>query len=178
MTPEQISKGRQSIKPANVSSASATATAVKVVKAVKPAIPKVVRTDVPHPHPIALGKPNPLVDQWIMEACAYCGCPELAGKISWEISSDKLINSQYYGWATTNWAGHSKKRVASGHIIISTDYWFMKGIYDPYRKNLVVHETCHIISNYLHGYDTQHDENWRKAMRLCGEVPAEDVLYP
>jgi len=92
-----------------------------------------------------------------------------------DVSSYFLLD---LGWATTNWSKHTKTHVSSGHIIISTDYWFMKGIHDPYRKNLVVHEACHIISNYLYGYDTQHDENWKKTMRLCGELPIEDVLYP
>ncbi len=125
--------------------------------------------------PIAIGPRTPLIEQWIMETCVKCGYPELAARLSYEISSDPFFDD-HGGYATTFWG--SSGQVARGVLQFSRVYWTLRGQLDAYRKNLVIHETCHIVANSIAGRDVQHEEPWRRLMHQCGQPPWTNVFTP
>ena len=125
--------------------------------------------------PTAIGSGNPLIEQWIMETCATCGYPELAERLSYEISDDPFFRD-HGGYATTFWGENG--RVARGVLQFSRVYWTLPRQLNAYRKNLVIHETCHVIANHVAGRDVQHDEPWRRLMHQCGQPPWTNVFTP
>ena len=125
--------------------------------------------------PTAIGARNMLIEQWIMETCATCGYPELAERLSYEISSAPFFN-EHGGYATTFWGENG--RVARGVLQFSRIYWTLPRQVNAYRKNLVLHETCHILANHAIGRDVQHDEPWRQMMHQCGQPPWTNVFTP
>ena len=53
-----------------------------------------------HASDCRFGARNPLIEQWIVETCMKCGYPELAGRISYGISTDPFFD-EHGGYATT-----------------------------------------------------------------------------
>ena len=125
--------------------------------------------------PTAISTRNPLIEQWIIETCVTCGHPELAGVLSYEIS-DAPFFDDHGGYATTVWGDSG--RVANGLLQFSRIYWTLPRQINAYRRNLVVHETCHVIANHVAGHDVQHEEPWRQMMALCGQPSWTNVFTP
>ena len=159
MMPEQVARGRQLVLAEPVKAAAA---------AVAPTIARAAR-------PTPIREHNPLIEQWIMETCTTCGFPELAERLSYEISSDPFFESMA---ATLRPIGG---RMGSSHAAsykFSRVYWTLPRQLNAYRRNLVIHETCHIIANHISGRDLQHEEPWRKLMHECGQPPWTNVFTP
>ena len=116
--------------------------------------------------PTAIGARNPLIEQWITETCMKCGYPELAGKICYGLSDDPFFDD-HGGYARTFWG--SSGRVERGVLQFSRVYWTLPRQVNAYRKNLVIHETCHIIANHAAGNDVQHEQPWKQMMHKCGQ---------
>jgi hypothetical protein len=125
--------------------------------------------------PTPIGARNQLIEKWIMETCATCGHPELAGRLSYEISDAPFFND-HGGYATTVWGEGGQ--VASGVLQFSLVYWTLPRQLNAYRRNLVIHETCHVLANHVAGRDVQHEEPWRRLMHLCGQPPWTNVFTP
>ena len=135
------------------------------------------------------------IDFWIMEACLICGCPQFSAKLYWEML--EVSHGFFKGWtvngkkfAELDWEdqnSHGKAGLATtmleddkivwGKLQFSSFYWNANSYTSHHqnRKNLVTHEACHVIANWLHGYDTQHDENWKKYMKRCACQPYPEV---
>lgn len=101
------------------------------------------------------------VNRWLLETCQMCGRSEVFPLLTWEFSEELRAEG---GECITYYEG---QRVASAHIRLSSGYW--RDHPDEHRKNLVIHEACHAIANYLGGFDQGHNENWGKLMRRCGQ---------
>ncbi len=125
--------------------------------------------------PTAIGPRNPQIEEWIVETCKTCGYPELAWVLSYEISDDPFFND-HGGFATTVWG--DRGRIASGLLQFSRVYWTLPGQLNAYRRNLVIHETCHILANHVARRDVQHEEPWRQMMHLCGQPSWTNVFTP
>jgi hypothetical protein len=108
--------------------------------------------------PTAIGSRNPLIEQWIIETCTKCGYPGLAERLSYEISNDPFFDD-HGGYATTFWGENGQ--VARGVLQFSRVYWMLPRQLNAYRKNLVIHETCHIVANSIAGRDVQNEVPWR-----------------
>jgi hypothetical protein len=104
------------------------------------------------------------VNRWFLEACQTCGCPKLLEYLTWEFSEEPNFRSDG-GECTTwfNWRGN----VSGFEIKLSSFYW--RDHPDDHRKNLVIHEICHAIANYLENSDQGHNRNWGALMQRCGQ---------
>ena len=98
---------------------------------------------------------------WIKHACDCNGVPELAQMI-W-IEWNKRFTSRL-GDATYN-------RISMrARIRLSLPLW--PRLSEEERKETVVHETCHCIVTYIHGFVPRpHGFEWKKTMRNCGFEP-------
>ena len=99
----------------------------------------------------------------------------MAERLSYEISDDPFFND-HGGYATTFWGENG--RVTRGMIQFSRVYWMLRGQLNAYRRNLVIHETCHVVANLVAGRDVQHEEPWRQMMALCGQPSWTNVFTP
>ena len=104
---------------------------------------------VPMP-PTPIGARNRSIEEWITETCMKCGYPELSARLSYGLSNAPFFH-EHGGWATTFWG--SSGRVERGVVQFSRVYWTLPRQLNAYRKNLVIHETCHIIANHIAGHE-------------------------
>ena len=107
-----------------------------------------------------------MIDRIINETCETLGVPELVNLLYVD------FNNRY-----TNKLGSAQPRynavsrhLESALIQFSTQLW--KLATEKQRHEVVVHETCHVVNNYLNGrYVKGHGREWAALMNRCG-LPA------
>lgn len=98
------------------------------------------------------------IQHWIVHACYFNGTPELAPKIKYKFTN-RL--TRVFGRAFC----HNRL------IEISKPLWDRASPKE--RRQLVIHETCHIVATYKHGHAiSDHGREWKQCMHKAG-VPAE-----
>ncbi len=100
------------------------------------------------------------VSDWyslIYEVCETCEAPELGPKVRAEFSSMRMTDC--LGIA------YQSKRL----IRLSRPLWPYAGEID--RAEVIAHETCHIIDDYLNGTAPPHGESWKDLMCMAGFAP-------
>ena len=124
--------------------------------------------------PTAIGARNPLIEQWIVETCTKCGYPELAERLTYEISADPFFRRS---WRVCYDVLGGVDGLNAGFAVLP----HVLDVATPTERlssNLVIHETCHILANHVAGRDVQHDEPWRRLMHQCGQPPWTNVFTP
>jgi len=98
------------------------------------------------------------IEQWVFKALLANGLLPIHLPFKWEFS-DKTPSGAL-GWAT-----YSERKIS-----LNTEYW--RGLSTERRRQLVMHEACHLISFHLYGVEGKgHRRKWRDCMRNCGLVP-------
>jgi predicted SprT family Zn-dependent metalloprotease len=101
--------------------------------------------------------------QWINFACERCECPELAQRIGYTFD---VRLTQCVGQASWRFAGTTLQP----RIELATRHW--NTLTDAGKRSTVIHETCHIIADWLFGVKVEdHGVHWKWLMRRCGESP-------
>jgi predicted SprT family Zn-dependent metalloprotease len=82
------------------------------------------------------------IRHWILHACHFNGVPEIVNKIKYKFNT----------------------------IVISSQLWERASTLD--RRQLIIHETCHIISHYKFGENIEgHGKEWKQCMVKSGLKP-------
>ncbi len=102
------------------------------------------------------------IRSWIAFACERCGCPELAAKITYSFNNSMRIRGRAFP--------------CSNRIEFNPKLWAKLSLQE--KRNLVVHEACHLTARLLYGdWLTSeykgHGVGWRECMRKCG-MPLEE----
>ena len=98
------------------------------------------------------------IQHWILHACYFNEVPSLTPQIQYRFLNrlTRVFGQAWY---------HKKL------IEISIPLWHRATLQE--RRQLIIHETCHIVSMYKHGtHITAHGSEWKQCMIKCG-VPAE-----
>lgn len=97
------------------------------------------------------------INEVIKQTCATLGHPGYEKKITW--CWERRLT------ATLGYA------VVEGNITFSAALWL--AITDEKRKNVIVHEVCHLFVQKLFGHNqkvTAHGQHWKDLMIKCGET--------
>lgn len=112
--------------------------------------------------------PSDDILQWINFACERCECPELAQRIGYAFDG-RL--TQCVGRAFWRFAD----KEIQPRIELATSHW--NTLTDAGKRSTVIHETCHIIADWIFGSKVDdHGAHWKWLMRRCGESP--DTAVP
>jgi len=101
------------------------------------------------------------IREWIRFACKRNSVPELAQIIvvEWNPRFTCRLGDAIYSPSTYR-----------ARIRLSSTLWPRAS--EKERRETVVHETCHIVVGYKHGYVAYpHGAEWREKMRNCGLKP-------
>jgi len=97
------------------------------------------------------------IRMWIYESCKANNVPQLFKKISYRFNN-KL--TRCFGLAYTN----------QKHVEFSSPLWDRAT--EQEKRQVVIHETCHIIAKYKHDFKIKdHGEEWKKCMIAVGVAP-------
>lgn len=107
---------------------------------------------------------NECVRHWISFACERCACPELANNIPYTFN---VHLKRYAGVAHLIFCGVI---FVDSKIVLARRLW--PKLNEAGRRNLVVHEACHVIQAHLFGPHTEdHGAHWKWCMRRCDAPP-------
>ena len=107
---------------------------------------------------------NECVRHWISFACERCACPELANNIPYTFN---VHLKRYAGVAHLIFCGVI---FVDSKIVLARRLW--PKLNEAGRRNLVVHEACHVIQAHLFGPNTEaHGPYWKWCMRRCDAPP-------
>jgi len=101
------------------------------------------------------------IRSWIRFACEHNSVPELAQVIlvEWNPRFTRRIGDASYSSTTFR-----------ARIRLSSPLWQRASEVD--RRETVIHEACHVIVGYKHGFAAAaHGAEWKEAMRNCGVEP-------
>lgn len=101
--------------------------------------------------------------EWIKFACERCGCPELAQRIDYAFDGrlKQCVGRAF--WTIAD-------KTLQPRIELATSHW--NTLTDAGKRSTVIHETCHIIADWLFGSKVEvHGAHWKWLMRRCGESP-------
>jgi SprT protein len=98
------------------------------------------------------------IRQWIKFACDCNGVSELAQVIvvEWNRRFTRRLGDAAYSPTTYR-------------ARIRLSLWPRASEED--RRETIIHETCHLVAFYQHGFVAAHGHEWRLAMRNCGVEP-------
>jgi SprT protein len=100
------------------------------------------------------------IRSWIRFACERNGVPELSQVIlvEWNQRFTRRLGDAAYSPSTFR-----------ARIRLSIPLWPRASEED--RRETVIHEACHLIASFKHGFVAAHGHEWRLAMRACGVEP-------
>ncbi len=100
------------------------------------------------------------IRRWIRFACECNNVDELAQVIvvEWNPRFTRRLGDASYSHVTFR-----------ARIRLSIPLWPRASERD--RRETVIHEACHIIVGYRHGFVVPHGSEWKQAMKNCGVEP-------
>lgn len=103
------------------------------------------------------------IEALMLETCQRAGMPEVYDLISWKFNS-RLTTT--LGHATYSY------KEETGEVSLCYKLWGRASYED--RRNVIIHEVCHILVFRKYGYheSDKHGPKWKAMMRLCGGDPA------
>lgn len=112
---------------------------------------------------------NTEIEDLIAFACDRCQCPELVDRIEYSFTR-----------RFRRIAGRATCSFTSGHLIRGRLQFCEKSwptLNRRGKRNVVIHETCHVIHAWLYGRgDADHGLNWKRLMLRCDASTADHVL--
>lgn len=95
----------------------------------------------------------------IKHACVQCSCPEMAAKDRIKVVfSDRLTSSLALALYDPE--------TEVGEITLSSIFWRHLSAFQ--KIELVIHETCHILADYIFGDTKPHGQQWKLLMMCAG----------
>ena len=92
----------------------------------------------------------------IRHTCETCKVQELANQIRFEFSN-RMTRTRGYAY-------YNRKLLMLSYPL------YLRSTDEGQTEN-VVHETCHLVTNYIHGSVQPHGWQWKRYMELCGLEP-------